>query len=69
MVSLNFLFINLFQFLCLFSYLFNPFSIASCVGQTTTTLSNVILAGSFLFMIKGSERFLFLSFEPNLKIF
>nr|CAD7195794.1 unnamed protein product [Timema douglasi]CAD7398817.1 unnamed protein product [Timema poppensis] len=38
-------------------YLFNPYTIFNCVGQTTTVFANFCLAATFFFMIKG-ERLL-----------
>lgn len=35
-----------------FAYLFNPYAIFNCVGQTTTVWSNLFLAGFFYFLIK-----------------
>jgi phosphatidylinositol glycan class U len=35
------------------AYLFNPYIIFSCVGQTTTVFANLCLAFTLLFMIKG----------------
>ena len=35
------------------AYLFNPYIIFSCVGQTTTVFANLCLAFTFLLMIKG----------------
>jgi phosphatidylinositol glycan class U len=35
------------------AYLFNPYIIFSCVGQTTTVFANLCLAFVFLFMMKG----------------
>lgn len=37
------------------AYLFNPYIIFSCVGQTTTVFANLCLAFTFLFMIKGQR--------------
>lgn len=33
-------------------YLFNPYAIFNCVGQTTTVWSNLFLAGFFYFLIR-----------------
>ena len=35
------------------AYLFNPYIIFSCVGQTTTVFANLCLALTYLSMIKG----------------
>jgi phosphatidylinositol glycan class U len=35
------------------AYLFNPYIIFSCVGQTTTVFANLCLAFTLLLMIKG----------------
>jgi phosphatidylinositol glycan class U len=37
----------------LLAYLFNPFTILSCVGQTMTVFSNLTTASAILFMLKG----------------
>jgi phosphatidylinositol glycan class U len=37
------------------AYLFNPYIIFSCVGQTTTVFANLCLAFTFLLMIKGQR--------------
>lgn len=37
------------------AYLFNPYIIFSCVGQTTTVFANLCLALTFLLMIKGQR--------------
>lgn len=34
------------------AYLFNPYAIFNCVGQTTTVWSNLFLAGFFYFLVK-----------------
>ncbi|GAB0098215.1 phosphatidylinositol glycan anchor biosynthesis, class U [Sergentomyia squamirostris] len=37
---------------CTVAYLFNPYSILNCVGQTTTVFSNLLLSAFFYFMAK-----------------
>lgn len=34
------------------AYLFNPYAVLNCVGQTTTVWSNLFLAGFFYFLIR-----------------
>lgn len=34
------------------AYLFNPYAVFNCVGQTTTVWSNLFLAGFFYFLVK-----------------
>ena len=36
-------------------YLFNPFTVLNCVGYTTTTFANFLLAIVFLSMLKGKD--------------
>lgn len=37
------------------AYLFNPYIILNCVGQTTTVFTNMCLAATFFMMIKGQQ--------------
>lgn len=49
------------------AYLFNPYSVLNCVGQTTTVWSNLVLA-AFLFALAKKQTFiacLFLALETQ----
>lgn len=35
-----------------FAYLFNPYAVFNCVGQTTTVWSNLFLSGFFYFLVR-----------------
>ncbi|GLH06978.1 Uncharacterized protein GBIM_12552 [Gryllus bimaculatus] len=37
------------------AYLFNPYIILNCVGQTTTVFTNLCLAATYLMMVKGQQ--------------
>lgn len=56
--------------LALIAYLFNPYSIMNCVGQTMTVWSNFLLAGFLLGMAKGwlipATLFLAIEVQQNL---
>lgn len=39
------------------AYLFNPYTVFNCVGQTTTVWSNLFLAGFFYFLVKKQTLF------------
>jgi GPI-anchor transamidase subunit U len=53
--------INDIPFYCLLAYLFNPYSILNCVGQTTTIFSNFLLAVTIFAMTKNWKLLCFLT--------
>lgn len=53
------------------AYLFNPYSVLNCVGQTTTVWSNLLLA-SFLYALARRQTFfacLFLALETQKNLY
>lgn len=53
--------INDIPFYCLLAYLFNPYSILNCVGQTTTIWNNFLLAVMIFAMTKKWKLLCFLT--------